>query len=150
MPQSFACLRYHVIFSTRDRHPGLTPEIRGRLYPYISGILRAEQGQVLVIGGTADHVHLLLGISRDRSVVETVRDLKANSSRWIRSEFPSSGSFSWQAGYGAFTVGRSGVANVRAYIENQEEHHRTKTFQEEFVEFLCRYEIPFDERYLWE
>jgi REP element-mobilizing transposase RayT len=150
VPQSFACLHYHIIFSTKNREPILVPELAERVYGYVGGILEGQHGTLLQIGGMPDHVHLLAGLSREMCVAEAVRLLKANSSKWIHEQFPDLSAFAWQAGYGAFTVSYSNLDAVRFYIQNQQKHHRTKTFQEEFVAYLKRHRLPFDERHLWE
>jgi REP element-mobilizing transposase RayT len=150
MPQSFACLHYHLVFSTKDRVPSITEDIAPRLYEYIGGILRAEKGRLLAAGGMPDHVHLLASLSKEMSVSDALRIIKANSSGWIHDTFPDERQFAWQAGYGAFAVSYSNLDSVKQYIARQAEHHRVKTFQEEFVEFLRRHEIEFDERYLWD
>ena len=97
-----------------------------------------------------DHIHLLVSLGRESCVADTVRDVKANSSRWVHDNYPDRAAFAWQAGYGAFAVSFSGVAAVREYIQNQAEHHRQRSFQEEYREFLCRHEIEWDERYVWD
>jgi putative transposase len=150
MPQSFACLHYHLIFSTRHRAPILAEGLRPRLYEYVGGILRAEGGALIAAGGMPDHVHLLASLGRQASVADTLRLIKANSSRWIHETFPDLGGFAWQTGYGAFTVSYSHLPRVRTYIAGQAEHHRTTTFQEEFLAFLRRHHIAYDERYLWD
>lgn len=150
MPQSFASLRYHIIFSTKHRMPLITADLQSRLYEYFGGILRNENGILLSAGGMPDHVHLLVGLGREMAVAEAVRLLKANSSKWIHETFPGHAAFGWQAGYGAFTVSYSNCPQVTAYINGQAEHHRTQTFQEEFITFLKRHEIEYDERYLWD
>jgi putative transposase len=148
-PQSYACLYYHLIFSTKERRPLLSAALRPRLYDYMGSIIRNDQGILVAAGGTADHVHLLASISKDRSVSVSLRDVKAYSSRWIHETFPDLQEFAWQSGYGAFTVGHSGLDKVKSYVRNQAAHHRTLTFQEEFVTFLERYGVPYDERYIW-
>ena len=150
MPSSYTCLRYHLIWSTKDRSPLIVDEFRDRLFEYIGGILRGHGGKLLAAGGMRDHVHLLADVSKQQAIADAVRDIKANSSGWIHETFQQHRSFAWQTGYGAFTVSYSGVEAVKTYIANQAEHHRVKTFQEEFVEFLRRHEIEYDERYLWE
>jgi REP element-mobilizing transposase RayT len=150
MPQSFAALHAHLIFSTKQRERHLTLDVVERLYPYFGGIAGNLGCTVKVAGGVEDHVHLLVSLGREVAVSTLVRDLKANSSSWLKNEFPHLAMFAWQNGYGAFSVGRSGLDRVAAYIRNQEEHHRKLTFQEEFVEFLERYGIRYDERYLWD
>lgn len=151
MPQSFVSLHHHLIFSTKERRPLLTPVVRPRLFEYIGGILRAEACVLEVAGGVEDHVHLLVSLDKRLSISETLRIVKASSSRWIHDTYPESLSdFAWQAGYGAFAVSHSNREKVRAYLARQAEHHRTVTFQDEFLEFLRRHEIAYDERYLWD
>ena len=112
--------------------------------------MRAKKGQLIEIGGTADHVHLLAWLSPSLALAGVVRDVKANSSRWMNEQPEVVSSFVWQKGYGAFTVSYSRIGAVQAYIRNQEEHHRTKTFQEEYIEFLKRHNIEFRLEYLFE
>jgi REP-associated tyrosine transposase len=149
MPQSYVSLRYHLVFSTRDRVPALTAETRPRLYAYFGGVLRGEGGLLMAAGGVADHVHLLAAIDKESSVSETLRKLKASSSRWIHQSYPEMAGFGWQNGYAAFSIGRTEIEAVARYIGNQEEHHRMVTFQEELVDLLQRYGVEYDERYLW-
>jgi putative transposase len=150
MPQSFACLHYHLIFSTKHRLPLLTADLSERIFEYIGGILQPYEGVLVAAGGTADHVHLLVSLSRSMAVAEAVRLIKSNSSGWVHDTFPKQQAFAWQTGYGAFAVSYSHVDIVRQYLARQEEHHRVKTFQEEFVEFLQRHDLPYDERYIWD
>jgi REP element-mobilizing transposase RayT len=150
MPQSFAALHYHIIFSTKNREPFLDRALQPRLYEYVGGILRNHNGALLAAGGMPDHVHLLVGLHREMSVAEGVKFVKGLSSEWIHDTFPDRRAFAWQAGYGAFTVSYSNRDQVKRYIDGQEEHHRTRTFQEEFVAFLQRHGIGYDERYLWD
>lgn len=150
MPSSYTCLRFHLIWSTKHRQPILTDNIRDRLFQYIGGILRNDGGKLLAAGGMADHVHLLADIGKQHSVADSVRDIKSNSSGWIHETFPELKSFAWQTGYGAFTVSYSSADAVKNYIANQALHHRQRSFQEEFVEFLRRHGIEYDERYLSE
>jgi REP element-mobilizing transposase RayT len=150
MPQSFASLHCHLIFSTKHRAPSITAALQPRLFAYCGGILR-DTGTVLVAaGGMPDHVHLLVSLGRDASVAEVMRLVKANSSKWVHETFPEQSGFAWQNGYGAFAVSFSLVDRVRAYLANQAEHHRKVTFQEELVAFLKRHGIAYDERYVWE
>jgi REP element-mobilizing transposase RayT len=150
MPQSFAALHYHVIFSTKNRAPAITPDLQPRLYAYVGGILRQNQSVLLAAGGMPDHVHLLVGLSKELTVSEALRLIKANSSKWVHETFPEQRSFAWQAGYRTFTVSCSNLESVKAYLANQAEHHRVRTFQEEFVAFLKRHGLAYDERYLWD
>jgi hypothetical protein len=116
----------------------------------MGGIIRTLDGIALSIGGTADHVHLLTKQPATISMSDLMRTLKTNSSRWVHETWPSESSFAWQTGYGAFSVSQSNADAVREYIANQEAHHRTISFQEEFVRFLKRHGIEYDERYIWE
>jgi REP element-mobilizing transposase RayT len=150
MPQSYACLHYHFIFSTKEREALITPELGQRLFEYIGGTLRPNKSVLLAAGGMPDHVHLLVGLSKELSVSEIMRIVKSESSKWIHETFRGFESFAWQSGYGAFTVSHSNLNGVEQYIAHQPEHRRVKSFKDEFVEFLARHEIQFDERYLWE
>jgi REP element-mobilizing transposase RayT len=150
MPHSYTQLVYHLVFATKERRPLLVPEIRPRVHAYLGGAVRDEGGTALLINGTADHVHILARLRQDKAISDVLRDIKANSTGWIHRTFPELQAFAWQGGYGAFTVSTSQVPRVRRYIENQEEHHRTQTFEEEFVALLKKHRIEFDERYLWD
>jgi putative transposase len=150
MPQSFASLNYHLIFSTKNRQYLLNDDLLNRLYSYIGGILRAENGALTAAGGMPDHVHLLVSLGRESSLSDILRQIKGSSSRWIHETFPDRQGFAWQSGYAAFAVSYSHIDRVKRYLESQSEHHRTVTFQEEFRAFLERHQIKFDERYLWE
>jgi putative transposase len=150
MPSSHLSLHYHLIFSTKHREPLLAPAIAPRVYDYLGGILRSLDGVLLAAGGMPDHVHLLVGLGATRSLADVLRDLKAGSSKWVHETFPEMGGFRWQVGYGAFVVSYSLLDAVRAYIARQEEHHRKRSFQEEYVLFLRRHGIEYDERYVWE
>jgi len=150
MPQSFASLHCHIVFSTKYRAQFITPEIQTRLYPYLGGIGREQGYSLIAAGGMPDHVHLLVSMSREVSVAGVVRVLKANSSKWIHETFPDMAMFAWQAGYGAFAVSYLNIGAVQKYLANQAVHHRRQTFQEEFVALLRKHDIEYDERYLWE
>jgi REP element-mobilizing transposase RayT len=150
MPQSFACLHHHLIFSTRNRAPLLDSDLLPRLFQYIGGILHTEGCALVAAGGMPDHVHLLVSLKRDIAVADALRVIKSTSSKWIHETEPTRGAFAWQAGYGAFAVSFSHLDRVKAYLAGQAEHHRTVTFQEEFRAFLVRHQIVFDEQYLWD
>jgi REP element-mobilizing transposase RayT len=150
MAHTFTNLLSHVIFSTKDRRPLITDDLRPRLHAYMGGIVGAMNGTALAIGGTADHVHLLVKQPATVTTADLLRTLKTNASRWVHETWPAARSFAWQTGYGAFSVSRSHVGAVRAYIAGQAEHHRTVTFQEEFVAFLERHGIEYDAKYIWE
>ena len=147
---SFTQLTYHIVFATKYRRRTIRDDTRERLYEYIGGTLRAKKGSLIEIGGVADHVHILARLSPSLAVADVVRDVKANSSKWMNEQTETKSPFEWQKGYGAFTVSYSNVQAVRTYIRNQEEHHRTKTFQEEYIEFLKRHNIEFRLEYLFE
>src|SRR5262245_19481293 len=147
MPQSYTCLLYYLVFSTKDREPWLQAELRPRLWEYISGAIRSEGGVCLLASGVLDHVHLLARLRQDKAVSEPLRSIKANSSGWIHDGFPKLQGFHWQDGYGAFTVSKSQMETVRRYIANQEAHHRKVTFQAEFLTLLKAHEIEYEERY---
>jgi REP element-mobilizing transposase RayT len=138
-----------VIFSTKDRLPVITPEIKLRLHAYMGGIVRSLDGIALAIDGPADHVHMLAKTPATLAMADFVRDVKANSSQWVHEAFPRV-AFAWQTGYGAFSVSCSNVEAVKEYIAGQEEHHKAVSFQEEFVTFLRRHGVEYDERYIWE
>jgi len=150
MPQSFASLHCHIIFSTKHRMPWITPELQPRLYEYTGGILRNHDCALIAAGGVPDHVHLLVSLHRTMDVAEVVGLIKANSSKWIHETFPEHHDFAWQIGYGAFTVSYSNIPQVKRYLASQAEHHRRRSFQKEFLEFLKRHDIKYDERYVWE
>ena len=126
----------------------ITPEVKPRLYEYIGGTIRGLGGVSLAIGGMEDHGHVLAKLRPDKPVSDVLRDLKANSSGWMHDVFPDIQDFSWQRGYGAFSVSYTHVDLVRRYIANQEEHHRGTDFRDEFIRLLIKNGVEFDERYL--
>jgi len=140
-------LHYHVIFGTKDRETSIQSEWRERLHAFLGGAIKTVDGIPKIVGGTNDHVHLLLGLRATHCLAEVVRDLKAASSRWVHVEIGVR-NFAWQEGYGAFTVSASQCAVVSDYIAHQEEHHRRRTFREEYRELLQRSGVKYDERYL--
>ena len=137
----------HLIFSTKDRRPLITPEIRNDLFAYLGGIIREMTGTALIVNGTADHVHMLIRIRPAHAAAEIARVVKTNSSRWVHEKYKQS--FAWQTGYGAFSVSESNVPTVSRYIAEQEEHHEKLTFQEEYLAFLRKNKISYDERCIW-
>jgi len=148
MATTFSNLVYHIVFSTKNRLPLIGPAERNSLYEYIGGIVRAERGALLEIGGMPDHIHLLVRFKPDFPVPAAVRTIKANSSRWWNERRGHNGRFEWQAGYGVFSVSESQVPKVQRYIQTQEEHHSRVSFREELIELLKRHGIPFEERFL--
>jgi REP element-mobilizing transposase RayT len=148
MAGTYTNLLFHVVFSTKERRQLITPVIEDRLFKYVSGIIRGLDGIQLEIGGVADHIHLLAKFKPITSLSDAVRDIKANSSKWLNEQVKIY-KFTWQDEFSAFTVSESQVDPVRRYIRNQKTHHRRKTFQEELLELLKRNQIEYDERYIW-
>jgi putative transposase len=150
MAHSFTNLLTHIIFSTKDRVPLIDAELKPHLLSYMGGIIRELHGTALTINGTADHIHLLIGLPPTLSISDAMRILKTNSSRWVHEKWRAHSAFGWQAGYGAFSVSQSNVLAVSEYIAHQEEHHRKVSFQEEFLTFMKKHGIEYDERYVWQ
>ena len=148
MSDSYTNLLYHIVFSTKERRPLITPEYEVRLYDYVGGTIRKVGGISLELNGTSDHIHLLAKLRPDCALSDVLRDLKANATGWMHDVFPSLKNFSWQRGYGAFTVSQLNVAAVRHYIARQKEHHRNISFRDEFIQFLQENEIAYDERFI--
>jgi len=147
---TFTKLNYHIVFATKNRLKSIRTDFRERLYEYIGGIIRAQKGSLIEIGGVADYIHILARIPPTIALSDSVRDLKASSSKWIHESDVAGRDFAWQKGFGAFTVSYSLVDSVVEYVRNQEEHHRVKTFQEEYIEFLKRHDIEFEPKYLFD
>ena len=139
----------HVIFSTKARQPVLMPEIRNELFDYIASIARNESSVVYEVGGVDDHVHVLFSLPRTMPLSRLIELVKKESSKWLKRRHASLQLFSWQNGYGAFSVSASRISVVRKYIREQEEHHRQKGFQDELITFFKMANVPFDEKYLW-
>jgi len=150
MPQSLSSILIHLVFSTKNREPFLTPEIDAELYPYMATILKALKSPALIINGTSDHVHTLLSLSRVVTIADLVEEVKTESSKWIKTKEKELRNFYWQSGYGAFSIGQSQAPTLRRYIARQKEHHRRVTFQDEYRKFLKVYEVDYDERYVWD
>jgi len=151
MPQSLSALYVHLVFSTKARHPFLVDlELRSRVHDLLDGHSRRVGYEVLTIGGVVDHVHLLARQSPKVCIADWVGEIKRQTSPIIQTLHSSFREFHWQSGYGAFSVSPSGLAGVRKYIEGQEEHHRVRTFQDEFRDLLREHEIEWDERYVWD
>ena len=148
MPSTHVSLHYHLIFSTKDRIPHMYKDWRGRLHAYMGGIVNELGGVPVTIGGVEDHVHLLVGLRATHRLSDVMQKVKGSSSLWVHQELYKP-LFAWQEGYGAFTVSASQMETVKRYIENQEEHHRTKNFQDEYLEFLEAYGVEHDEKFLW-
>ena len=140
---------FHCVFSTKERQRLITPELREHLWPFLGGIARQNQMKAIEVGGVEDHVHILLSLPATMAVAKALQLLKGGSSKWIHDTFPGQRGFAWQAEYGAFSVSVSQLDKTIAYIQGQAAHHRTVTFQEEFLAFLKKHRIEYDERYLW-
>ena len=149
MANTYINILVHAVFTTKNREPWLSSSLRERLYPYICGIARENSLKVLCIGGTDNHVHILLSLNSTTSIAKATQLIKGGSSKWIHDTFPEQKLFSWQEGYGAFSIGISNVDETRQYIENQEKHHSKESFCDEYLKFLRKNNIDFDEKYLW-
>jgi putative transposase len=151
MPQSLAQIYLHIVFSTKHRHPFLQdPSIRDEAHKYLGGTCNNLGCPVLCVGGVADHVHVLCRFGRTLSVADLLQGLKQDSSKCLKSKGPALANFFWQSGYGAFSVSPGHVEALRGYIANQEAHHRTETFQDEFRRLLTKYGLQWEECYVWD
>ena len=151
MAHSLAQVHLHIVFSTKDRQPFLqNGGLRQEMHAYLVGACRSLDSPSLIVGGVADHVHILCSLSRTRSMADLLYHLKRQSSRWIKTREYSLQQFYWQQGYGAFSASPGQIEALRRYIANQEEHHRVETFQDEYRRLLWEHDIGFDERYIWE
>jgi REP element-mobilizing transposase RayT len=150
MPQSLSKVIIHTIFSTKDRHPWLDANVRPRMHAYLATICRDAGAEALRVGGVADHVHLVTTLPRTLTQADMLEGLKNKSSKWIKGIAPNYRHFYWQRGYGAFSVSPSQLDALLEYVETQEEHHRSHTFQEEYREFLRKHGVGYDERYVWD
>jgi putative transposase len=149
MGHSFTSSLYHCAFSTKGRRPYITEDLQPRLWPFIGGIARTNGMTAKAIGGVADHIHILLSLPATLAIAKAIQLIKGGSSKWVHETFAEHRDFGWQEGYGAFSLAVSQVERTIAYIESQAEHHRKQTFQEEFLGFLKRHGIQYDERYIW-
>ena len=149
MAQTLVCLRVHVVFSTKDRHPMITQEVEPELYAYLGGTIRNLDSRCLAAGGTSNHVHLLISQSKNMALSLLMEEIKKSSSKWIKTKGGGLRSFAWQDGYGAFTIGQSQVGALQRYIAAQKERHKKQTFEQELTALLNKYGVEYDERYLW-
>ena len=147
---SFTQLTYHIVFATKYRRNTISTDFSERLYEYIGGVLRAKKGELIEIGGVEDHIHILARLSPSLAVSDVIREVKACTSKWINELNEVQQTFQWQKGYGAFTVSYSNVEAVRQYIRKQPEHHRKKSFKEEYIEFLTKHGLEYREAHLFE
>lgn len=150
MAQSLSKVLLHLVFSTKNRRPWIDTGVEEELFRYLSGICRELRCPAHKIGGTDDHVHIACSLSRTVSISHLLQELKASSSAWIKGKSDRYRDFGWQNGYGAFSIGQSNLDDLRKYIANQREHHRELSFQDEFRQFLAKYEVAFDEQYVWD
>ncbi|MGL4549763.1 MAG: IS200/IS605 family transposase [Gemmataceae bacterium] len=150
MAHSYVNLTYHLVFATRHREPWLDDDLRPALFAQMGAIVKKEGGMSLRINGVVDHVHLLVKLHQDHRVSEIVCDIKCRTSGWIHRTRPDLARFAWQAGYGAFTVSQSNVEGVQDYIDDQEEHHRRRDLQSEYLALCRKHGVEADPSSLWE
>ncbi|MFB3922024.1 MAG: IS200/IS605 family transposase [Terriglobia bacterium] len=150
MPQSLSQLYVHLVFSTKHREPLLWSPTREQMHAYLATVLKNQDSPALKVGGTSDHVHCLFRLSKNIPLAKIVEEVKTSSSKWVKTQGRSSANFHWQNGYGAFSVGPADVDSVAEYVAQQEVHHRTVSFQEEYRKLLASHGLEFDERYLWD
>ncbi|MCF7849111.1 MAG: transposase [Kiritimatiellales bacterium] len=150
MPQSFCQLYVHIVFSTKNHEPYLGETIRPKVHAYMAGILRKLGCSSVVVGGFVDHVHCLCMLNKMESAVKIIQQLKQDSSKYVKTLDDRLAPFGWQRGYGLFSISPTHLDSVRKYIEGQVEHHRVKSFKEEYTGFLKKYNIEFDEKYVWD
>jgi putative transposase len=150
MANTYISAYLHVIFSTKSREPTITDPMRERLWSYLGGIARENKLKALAVGGTRDHVHILLSLPATITIAQALKQIKGASSTWVSKTFPGAHDFAWQIGYGAFSIRAADIPETTAYINNQAEHHRFKSFREEYLHFLDEYGIEYDERYVFD
>ena len=149
-PGTFTQLYVQLVFAVKNRNAVINRNIRDRVFQYMSGIITNMKHKSIIVNGVSDHVHILIGLNPSKSISDTVHDIKRSTSLFINNEKLCSGKFAWQEGYGAFTYSRSQLENVYEYIQKQEQHHQKKTFKEEYLQFLKKFEIEYDERFLFD
>lgn len=151
MPQSLIKIIVHIVFSTKDRVDLISHEMEAELFKYISGIVKGVGGRLIIVNGTANHIHLLISLGRI-DIGELIGHIKRYSSLWVKKKYSASNKFYWQRGYGAFSIGQSQIPSVSEYIRNQKTHHLSKSlsYEDEFRDLCRRYEIEIDERYCWD
>ena len=149
MAHTYTNILIHALFSTKDRQPCLTPEIRDETFCYLGGTINELGGQSLLVNGPRDHVHMLFELPRTLTIAATMEKIKSHSSGWVKDRWPDRRTFGWQTGYAAFSVSKSHMEQVKRYIANQEEHHRKISFQEELLAFLKKHGVEYDPRYVF-
>lgn len=149
MPQSLVKVLIHIVFSTKNRVDMIMPEFEAGMFAYIHGIVENNKSKLIVGNGTMNHIHLLVSLGRTIDISELIGNIKRSSSLWVKSQgtYPN---FYWQKGYGAFSIGQSQVPDVKRYIEDRKAHHAEKDFKTEFRSLLHKYEVEYDERYVWD
>ena len=149
MAQTLFSLLVHVVFSTKNRTNLIPVEVESELFAYIGGILKSRGTRLLAAGCTQNHIHLLISFSKNDAFSVTMRELKASTSRWMKERDSSLRAFQWQEGYGAFSIGASQIPALRSYLQRQKEHHRTRSFEDEYVELIEKYDLDYDPNFLW-
>ncbi len=149
MANTYTQIHIHFVFAVKFRNALIKPSWKDELYKYITGIVQNNKHKLLAINGMPDHIHILVGIRPSQSISDLMQDIKANSSKWINQKGLLKTRFEWQEGYGAFSYSKSQLKKVILYIENQEEHHKQKTFLEEYIEILKKFEVDFDTKYIF-
>lgn len=150
MADTYTQIYIHVIFTVQGRQNLISKQYKDELYKYITGIIQSKKQKVIVIGGMPDHIHILIGIKPDIALSDLVRDVKANSSKFINEKRWVVGKFSWQEGFGAFSYSQSQLDSVASYIKNQEKHHSKKTFREEYLELLKKFDVEYNPKYIFD
>lgn len=150
MAGTFSQLYVQIVFAVKGRENLIKKEFRMELYEYIAGIIKGKNQKPIIVNGVGDHVHVFIGLRPSMSVSDLVRDIKNNSSNFINSKKFVKGKFSWQEGFGAFTYGQSQIDSVFKYISNQEAHHQKKTFKEEYIDMLAKFQVQYDDKYLFD
>jgi len=149
MAQTLTSILVHIVFSTKNREPLIPESVEADLFAYIGGICRGSGCALLAAGAAADHIHLLVSLAKTARVSDLLLEIKRDTSSWIKQKAPGLGGFRWQEGYGAFSVGRSQVESLHRYFARQKSHHQRMSFQEELLALLNRYQVEYDDRYIW-
>ena len=150
MAHTYTSSLFHCVWSTKERHRLITAELQERLWPYLGGIAKQNRMKALAIGGVEDHVHVRLSLPTTISISKALQLLKGGSSKWVHDSFPAHGHFAWQEGYGAFSIGIAQTDDTVVYIDRQAEHHRQRSYQDEFLAFLQKHQIAYDPQHLWD
>ncbi len=150
MPQSIVKMLAHIVFSTKNRADLIHPEIEDGLFGYIHGIVENNNAKLIIANGTTNHIHLLVSLPKKIDIPDLIGDIKRDSSVWIKEQDSQFNNFYWQRGYGAFSVGQLEIDKVKNYIAGQRKHHKNKSFKTEYRKFLNRYNVEYDEKYVWD